>query len=93
MRYVTELSDYLSSEGVPPELLANMTHHKLYLIAEKARKWDEAQKAKASVPAKKAPPPVTAKPLKPAAQAPAPVARPPKNATPQEKLEWAISQL
>lgn len=91
--YVSGLSDYLSSEGIPDDLLVQMTHHKLYLVAEKARKWDEAQKARATLPAKKAPPPVAAKPLRPAAQAPAPKPQPPKNASQREVLDWVASQL
>lgn len=56
--------DYLRGSGFEDGEIADLTDHRALLIVDKARRWDEAQKAKAALPAKKVVPRSEVKPLK-----------------------------
>lgn len=66
--WLAGVSEYVAKQGVPDTVLASLTHHKLYVIADKARKYDEMQAAKANLPTKVQTPKPTAKPLKPSGE-------------------------
>jgi len=88
------IAEYLKSNGFDDETIRDTADHRAWLIADKARRWDELQKAKATVGEKKAPP----KPgpaLKPQAteQSPRAPKRPGPNASDDEKRAWVLSRL
>lgn len=88
------IADYLKSNGFDDETIRDTADHRAWLIADKARKWDELQKAKTTVEAKKAPP-KPAPTLKPQAteQSPRAPKRPGPNASDDVKRAWILAQL
>jgi hypothetical protein len=93
--FFSNLVGYLKASDMKfdDETINSVTDHRFYLLAEKARKWDEAQKAKATLPAKQVAPKPTVKPLKPSAPSAAPVRKPGPRASESERLAWVISQI
>ena len=92
--FLGDLTGWLkSSLKFDDDTINSVTDHRFYLLADKARKWDAAQKAKATLPAKQVAPAPTAKPLKPAAPAAPLVRKPGPNATQKQRLDWVISRL
>lgn len=92
--FLGELTGWLkSSLKFDDDTINSVTDHRFYLLADKARKWDAAQKAKATLPAKQVAPAPIAKPLKPAAPAAPLVRKPGPNATEKQRLDWIISRL
>lgn len=88
------IADYLKSNGFDDETIRDTADHRAWLIADKARKWDELQKAKATVVDKKTPPKPSPT-LKPQAaqQSPRAPKAPPPNASDDEKRAWVLARL
>jgi len=86
--------DYLKQNGFPDDVIQDTADHRAWLIADKARKWDELQKAKTTVEAKKVAPKQQPT-LKPQSSDPNPRApkRPNPNASDADKRAWVLSQL
>lgn len=80
------IGQYLMDQGYAPERLKGIGAQDL-VLAEKAMRWDQAQKAKASVKPQPKPAPASSKPVKPAASNPTP----PKQRAAQE-LENRFAQ-
>lgn len=94
--FVSSVSEYLVQQGVPAELLANLTHHKLYVLADKARRYDDMQKAKATLPTKAQAPKPVARPMKPSGEpaAPRPTLRKPgPGASEDQRMAYILSRL
>lgn len=90
-----KVANYLNGLGFTPQEIAQTNDHRALLVAEKARMWDELQKAKTTAEAKKVPP-KSAPTLKPKAAEPNPRAttkRPGPNASDAEKQAWIMAQL
>lgn len=88
------IAEYLKSNGFDEATIRDTEDHRAWLIAEKARKWDELQKAQQTVQTKKvAPKPApTLRPQATDSQPRAPK-RPGPNASDAEKREWVLSRL
>lgn len=88
------IAEYLKSNGFDDETIRDTEDHRAWLIADKARKWDELQKAQQTVKAKKVEPKQTPT-LKPQASDSQPRApkRPGPNASDAEKRAWIMSRL
>jgi hypothetical protein len=86
--------DYLKSNGFPDDVIQDTADHRAWLIADKARKWDELQKAKTTVEAKKVAPKQqpTLKPQNSDTSPRAPK-RPSPNSSDADKRAWVLAQL
>lgn len=86
--------DYLKSNGFDNEVIRDTADHRAWLIADKARKWDELQKAKTTVETKKVAPKQQPT-LKPQSSDTSPRApkRPGPNASDDAKRAWVLAQL
>ena len=85
--------EYLKSQGFDDSVISDTDDHRALLIADKARKWDELQKAKTTAEAKKAPPAKqpTLKPRTP--ESPRAPKKPGPTASDAERQAWVLSQL
>lgn len=85
--------DYLQGMGFSPDVIRETDDHRALLIADKARKWDELQKAKATVETKKAAPgkQTTLRPA--AAESPRAPQKPGPNANEADRRAWVLAQL
>lgn len=87
---------YLRGTGFEDGEIADLTDHRALLIIEKARRFDELQRAKATLPAKKIVPKSEVKPLKSDASTQSQTTRTrfPGTTAPRERqLDWAVQQL
>ena len=85
--------EYLKSNGFSDEVINTTDDHRALLIADKARKWDELQKAKTTAETKKAPPArqTTLRPQ--AAQSPRAPSKPSPTADDESRRAWILAQL
>lgn len=92
--FAVGVADYLKGLGFSPDEITATNDHRALLVADKARMWDELQKAKSTAETKKVPP-KTAPTLKPKAaeQSPRAPKRPGPNASDAEKQAWVLAQL
>ena len=89
------VSDYLKGLGFSPDEITATNDHRALLVADKARQWDEYQKARSTAETKKVAP-KQAPTLKPVASENAPRSsnrRPAPNAPDSVKRDWILSQL
>ena len=93
--YIADLTGWLKSTlKFDDDTINSVTDHRFYLLAEKARKFDAMQAAKAALPNKKVAPVSTVKTVKAAAEAPrATPKKPPPGTRGSSSLEWVLSQL
>ena len=86
--------EYLKTNGFDDEVIRDTADHRAWLIADKARKWDELQKAKTTVETKKVAPKQQPT-LKPQSSDSSPRApkRPGPNASDDAKRAWVLAQL
>lgn len=86
--------EYLKTNGFGDEVIRDTVDHRAWLIADKARKWDELQRAKTTVEAKKVAPKQQPT-LKPQSSDNSPRApkRPGPNANDESKRAWVLAQL
>lgn len=85
--------EYLKSQGFDDSVITDTDDHRALLIADKARKWDELQKAKTTVQTKQAPPAkqTTLKPRTP--ESPRAPKKPGPGASDSDRAAWIVSQL
>ena len=92
--FIGDLTGYLKANlKFDDDTINSVTDHRFYLLAEKARKYDEGQKARATLPAKQVAPKPVAKSLRPSAPVAAPVRKPGPQSSEKDRLAWVISQL
>lgn len=91
--FANETTAFLKSAGFSDEEIAGTYSHRAFLIADKARKYDELMKAKETAPLKKAPmtPQTTLRPK--AAETPRAPKPPARNVSDDERRAWILSQL
>lgn len=92
--FAVGVADYLKNLGFAPEEITGTNDHRALLVADKARMWDELQKAKTTAEAKKVAP-KAAPSLQPKAadQTPRAPKRPGPNASDSERQAWVLAQL
>lgn len=91
--FSAKLTDYLKQSGFAEDELDSMFDHRQFLVAEKARKYDEIMQARKSVELKKVAPKAD-KTLKPkAAEAPRAPKRPGPTASDDERRAWVLANL
>jgi hypothetical protein len=91
----TGVSEYLKGLGFSPDEITATNDHRALLVADKARLWDEYQKARSTAETKKVAP-KQAPTLKPVASENSPRSsnrRPAPNAPDSVKQAWILSQL
>ena len=91
--FAQQTSKYLRDMGFSDEEITSTTSHRAFLIADKARQFDELMKAKETAPLKKAPiqPQKTLKPK--AAEAPRAPKKPGPGSSDDDRRAWVLSQL
>lgn len=91
--FAQQTTKYLKDVGFSDEEISTTISHRAFLIADKARQFDELMKARETAPLKKAPvkPQTTLKPK--AAEAPRAPKRPGPDASDDDRRAWVLSQL
>jgi cell fate (sporulation/competence/biofilm development) regulator YlbF (YheA/YmcA/DUF963 family) len=91
--FASGIVDYLKKTGFSDDEIATTNNHLALILADKARRWDEYQRAKETVVNKKAAikPQQTLTPR--AAEAPRAPRKPGPTASEQDRRDWVLAQL
>lgn len=94
--FATNAVNYLRGTGYDDGEIAELTDHRALIIVDKARRFDELQMARSTLPPKKVVPKSQAKALKTDGSSGSPAAKPrfPGTAAPRDRqLGWVVDQL